>query len=123
MEPRTRSLYPLQKNPTVFTAILRRFGPGRRNFYMRFEFGLHMPVKFYLDPLGSPELFAKKTILSKLLGLRCQAFAWQRTIRPRYLTSLQAELKLFVQSGKLQLADLLQNCYFWLIQKTISNSL
>jgi len=38
-------------------------------------------------------------------------------------TSLQAELSFFLQSAKLQLANLLQNCYFCLIQKTISNSL
>ena len=38
-------------------------------------------------------------------------------------TSLQAELSFFLQSAKLQLANLLQNCYFCLIQKTIPNSL
>ena len=38
-------------------------------------------------------------------------------------TSLQAELSFFLQSAKLQLANLLQNCYFCFIQKTISNSL
>jgi len=68
-------IVPITKNPTIFTAILRPFGPGCQNFCMRFEFGLHMPVKFYLDPL------------------------------------------------RFAIVNLLQNCYFCLIQKTVSNSL
>jgi len=47
---------------------------------MRFEFGLHMPVKFYLDPLKFAGVIYEKPILSKYI-LRCQAFARQRTIR------------------------------------------
>ena len=36
--------------------------------------------------------------------------------------SVGLQLGTSLQSAKLQLANLLQNCYFWLIQKTISNS-
>ena len=68
-----------KKNPTVFTAILRPFGPGRQNFCIRFDIGLHMPVKFYLDPLRFAIVIREKLILSKYI-LHCQAFAQQRTI-------------------------------------------
>ena len=90
------------------------------NIFTRFEFGLgiHMPVKFYLDKLRFARVICKKPILSKYI-LRCQAFAWQRTIR--YFTASWTSL--FLQSGKLQVANLLQICYFCLIQKTMSNSL
>jgi len=37
--------------------------------------------------------------------------------------SVGLELGTSLQSAKLQLANLLQNCYFCLIQKTLSNSI
>jgi len=77
-----------------------------------------MPVKFYLEPLRCAGVIREKPILSKYIS-RCHAFAWQRTVR--YFTASWTYL--FLQSEKLQLANLLQNCYFCLIQKTISNSL
>jgi len=40
-----------KKTSTLLTASLRPFGPGRKNFNTRSDFGLHTPVKFYLDPL------------------------------------------------------------------------
>jgi len=67
-------IVPVTKNPTVFTAILHPFGPGRQNLCMRFEFGLHMPVEFYLDPLRFAIVIREKLILSKYI-LHCQAFA------------------------------------------------
>jgi len=67
----------------------------------RCEFCLHKPVKFYMDPLRFVGVIREKPIVSKYI-LCCHAFAF---------------------SAMLQLANLLQNCYFCLIQKTISNSL
>jgi len=74
------SLYPLQKTPTLFTAILRHFGPGHQNFSTRLEFGLHTPVKFYTDPLRFAGVTCEKPILSKYI-LHWHAFSWQRIIR------------------------------------------
>ena len=62
------------KTPTLSTAILRPFGPGRQNFNARFHVSLHKPVKFYPDLLRLAGVIREKPIFSKCI-LRCHAFA------------------------------------------------
>jgi len=38
---------------------------------MRFEYGLHIPVKFYPDPLQFAGVIREKPILSKYITLSC----------------------------------------------------
>ena len=71
------SLYPLQNHAPFFAAILRSFGAGRQNSKnLAYEFGLHVFVQFYPDPLRFAGVISKTPILSKHIGL----FTWQRTI-------------------------------------------
>ena len=82
-----------------------------------------MPVKFYLDPLRFARK-AKSQFLANTYYTIMQIYAVMHLHDSVQLgISLQAELCFILQSAKLQLANLLQNCYFCLIEKTTSNSL
>jgi len=60
---------PVTKENKFTVAITKNthLGQGRQNFNTRFEFGLHMPVKFYPDPLRFAGVIHEKPILSKYM--------------------------------------------------------
>jgi len=99
------SLYPLQITPTLLTAILRHFGPGRKNFNTRSDFGLHTPVKFYPDLLRfagvirhiipsrytqsvCTVMFHTQTKILNYCWFWANTYAWQRRPTIRYLTAI-----------------------------------
>jgi len=63
-----------KKIPTLFHRHFAPLGPGCQNFNTRFQFGLHTPLKFYLDPLRFAGVICEKPIFSKCI-LSCRAFA------------------------------------------------
>jgi len=70
------SLYSLQKR----APFRRHFcGTGRQNFKTRFEFGLHMPVKFYPDPLRFAGSYSRKADFEQLhISIRCHTHECHR---------------------------------------------
>jgi len=58
-------IVPATKNTPLFATILHPFGTECQNFNTRFEFSLHMPVKFYLDALRFARDIYEKPFLSK----------------------------------------------------------
>ena len=79
-----------KKTPTLFTAILRRFGPRRQNFNTSFQFGLHTPVKFYPDPLTFAAVIREKPILANAYYA-----VMHLHVSVQLGTSLQVELSFF----------------------------
>ena len=91
---------------------------------------VHTPVKFYPDLLRFAGVI-RHIIPSRYIESVCTVgsyadkninYCWLEQIYMHDSVGLQLGTSL-QQAAKLQLANLLQNCYFCLIQKTISNSI